>query len=170
LNEISCSDNSHCWAAGNGGTIIATSDGGTSWTAQASNTGANLNGIAIASSAGIAAGASGPITADSTTATAYFNGAPTTAAITPTTDTAQRCITATARDSSGNALSGGYISATLTSGGNTSSSYGLASNGTFTICISGNGSLPASATVSGYVDTNGNQVQDTGEPTFSGTA
>ena len=41
------SDGQHGWVVGDGGTILATTDGGASWTAQASNSREDLKGIAM---------------------------------------------------------------------------------------------------------------------------
>src|SRR4051794_15203788 len=49
LAAVSCPATGTCFAAGALGTIVTTSDGGASWTAQASGTSNNLNGISCAS-------------------------------------------------------------------------------------------------------------------------
>jgi hypothetical protein len=78
-----------------------------------------------------------------------------------------------ARLQPGSPVSGGYAFATVklhSTGTFVMSSYGLVTQGSLQLCYSGNGTLPGALDVSGYVDTNGNGVQDAGEPTFSGTA
>jgi photosystem II stability/assembly factor-like uncharacterized protein len=47
LNGVSFPDASHGWAVGNGGTILATSNGGTTWTPQVSGTTQNLYSVSF---------------------------------------------------------------------------------------------------------------------------
>jgi hypothetical protein len=61
LTDGACLSVTSCWASGNSGTILHTSDGST-WSAQTSNTASNLNGIALVdSSHAWAVGATGTI-------------------------------------------------------------------------------------------------------------
>lgn len=62
LRDISCINGSICYAVGDGGEVIRTASGGTSWTAQDSTTSANLLSVsAISSSSAWAVGALGVI-------------------------------------------------------------------------------------------------------------
>nr|MCU0294777.1 YCF48-related protein [Candidatus Nanopelagicales bacterium] len=67
LFDVAFTDTSHGWAVGDGGTILATSDGGATWTAQSSGTTENvLYGVAFTdASHGWAVGGGGTILATS---------------------------------------------------------------------------------------------------------
>jgi hypothetical protein len=102
---------------------------------------------------------------------AAFNRTPAAAALLATAQSTARCVNVSVTDSNGDAVSGGYVSVTLTpGGGSTMTSYGLALNGSYRACFGGNGALPPGVTVNGYVDSNGNGAKDAGELTISGTA
>jgi len=47
LADVAFADASHGWAVGNGGTILATSDGGATWSAQSSGTTNGLYGVSF---------------------------------------------------------------------------------------------------------------------------
>lgn len=55
MNSISCTSTSTCYAVGNAGTILVTTNGGQTWLPQTSATTANLNGISCTSSTACAA-------------------------------------------------------------------------------------------------------------------
>ena len=100
-----------------------------------------------------------------------FDHTPAAAALQAQVVSPAKCMTFSISDSSGNPVSGGYASATVklhSSGAVLMTSYGLATRGGLQLCYSGNGSLPGTLDISGYVDTNGNGVQDAGEPTTTG--
>ena len=60
MNGISCPSTSTCYAVGNGGTILKTSNGGQTWLPQTSGTASALNGVACTSAtACVAVGAGG---------------------------------------------------------------------------------------------------------------
>ncbi len=62
LTDVVVSDTENVWAVGNGGTIIATSDGGATWHSQSSGTSEDLHSVAFADvNNGLAAGANGVI-------------------------------------------------------------------------------------------------------------
>ena len=62
LTDVVASDTENVWAVGNGGTIIATSDGGATWHSQSSGTSEDLHSVAFADvNNGLAAGANGVI-------------------------------------------------------------------------------------------------------------
>jgi photosystem II stability/assembly factor-like uncharacterized protein len=62
LSGIVATDDAHSWAAGDGGTIVSTQDGGATWTAQPSNTTQNLRAVDFADGAhGWAVGDGGTI-------------------------------------------------------------------------------------------------------------
>jgi photosystem II stability/assembly factor-like uncharacterized protein len=64
LHGVACTDSTHAWAVGDGGSILATVDGGDTWVAQASGTTAYLSDIKFADSLhGWAVGANGTILA-----------------------------------------------------------------------------------------------------------
>jgi hypothetical protein len=103
---------------------------------------------------------------------AAFNHTPGVAAMQSQVVSTARCMTVSVTDSSGNGATGGYVSVTVKASGTSTvlaKTYGLATNGGIQVCYGG-ASLPASVDVTGFADTNGNGAQDSGEPTFSGTA
>jgi len=102
---------------------------------------------------------------------AAFNGTPAAASMHAQALSTTKCLTVSLTDSSGNALSGGYVSLTVKSQGTSTvltKPYGL-TTGNYNLCYGGT-TLPGALDISGFADTNGNRVQDTGEQTISGTA
>ena len=98
-------------------------------------------------------------------------GTPATLTLTPHTATnevgQQHCVTATVKDSSAHTLSGVTVRFSVTGPGATSGSKTTGSNGQATFCYTS--SLPGNDSIVAYADTNGNNMQDMGEPSDTAT-
>ena len=111
----------------------------------------------------------GPTTAVQTVNVTVLPGPPATLTLAPKTGTnvvdAQHCVTATVRDTFGNATPGITVRFSVSpTTFRTPSSGSVVTNaaGTATFCYTS--ALPGSDTITAYADTNGNSVQNTGEP------
>jgi hypothetical protein len=92
---------------------------------------------------------------------------PATLELTPATATnvvgTQHCVTATVEDQFGNPTPGITVRFSVTGSVTTSGSAVTDANGQATFCYTGP-ALPGSDAITAYADTNGNSVQDAGEP------
>jgi hypothetical protein len=99
-------------------------------------------------------------------------GPPATLTLSPHADTntvdAQHCVTATVKDAYGNPTPNIIVRFSVTGSVNTSDSRTTDANGQATFCYTGP-ALPGSDVITAYADTNGNNVQDPGEPSDRAT-
>jgi Big-like domain-containing protein len=107
-----------------------------------------------------------------TAAKTWTAGPPATLVLTPPTATnvvdAQHCVTATVKDQFGNPTPGIVVRFSVTGSVTTTGQATTNAAGEATFCYTGPG-LPGADVITAYADTNGNGVQDQGEPSGRAT-